>query len=1207
MNHSGFYSRLAALIVCLVVSGKSNCSFAQLVRGDAFLKGKYIEVGIAPNGVYGSVGDAPVGYHPRSGGFTASNLGFVADPDQDGWTAGTPAYFGDYFVPGDPFEGWDVQINGSRYKAWNTGTSSGTYSSTSMSGSNISYSATGSSKISVWSGAIGNLKIIQRTIVDTLNLYFITEVFLKNTGTIPLNNIYYNRAVDPDNEATLTSDYSTKNIIVAKPLGSDIKALVSATGPHYPRCYLGLGTKDCRAKAYITKGFYTDLDSVNMADLFNETATQYKYAVGDSDISDNVIGLVFNVGNLAAGDSTVVKYAYILKEQYLDSAFNVLHPTWSSNGIVYQNNDTILGCRGGNVNVSIINGSNYTWGIWSPSTGLSNPSGSNNTITVGSVPVTYRVIGTSIICSSSDTLNITIAPVPAPKVISPVNLCLGSTPAALTATGVNLKWYTKDTGGTGSAFITPGTALTGTTTFYVSQTINGCEGPRAPITVIVNSLPAAPVISSPVSLCIGLPAAALSATGTALKWYTTASGGTGSTTPFTPPTTVVGSTSYYVSQTLGGCESPRATIIVNVNALPSPPVVTSPLKLCIGATAAPLTATGSSLRWYRTASGDTGSSVAIIPGSTTTGSTSYYVSQTVNGCESPRTEIIVTVNALPPAPSVFSPVILCSGTIATLLAATGSDLRWYTAATGGVPLPAAPVPITTKVDTSSYWVSQTLSTTGCESPRAEIRVIISATPAPPVPLVSTPLNYCVGDPTTVLAALKGSSTDTLIWYTTLAGIPSITAPTPNSAIPSSTDYYVNLRTSAGCDGTKALIKVNINPRPAAPAVITPAKLCNGTTTETLSATGTNLKWYTADTGGTGSSTAPSFSTTVIGSWLAYVSQTTALGCEGPRAKITVLVQPTPKVLILAPGIPDFVFCDGKTVLLKAISPTGIHYQWQTSGTVIPGATFDTFSTGIKGYYAVTVENSYGCKATDSVLVKPNTLPAPTLSPIDIQICEGVNIMLYAKPSNTNYIYEWMMDSRFIPVSVDQSNTPVNQSGAYAVKITDIYNCVKITNESNVSTYPTVFKPSIIRLDPVLRLNRPYARYQWYRNNKPIAGATAATYKLLFDGNYFAEVSDVNSCYNYSDTITVNALGIKENAYNADLKVYPNPTQNIVNIEASIPVTVRVTDIVGKVIFEKSGVHTVDLNQYADGTYFFQISDNSNNVIRVEKINKISFR
>jgi hypothetical protein len=57
----------------------------------------------------------------------------------------------------------------------------------------------------------------------------------------------------------------------------------------------------------------------------------------------------------------------------------------------------------------------------------------------------------------------------------------------------------------------------------------------------------------------------------------------------------------------------------------------------------------------------------------------------------------------------------------------GHDILWYTSATGGLPLPAAPVPLTHVVDTMHYYVSQK-KLFGCESFRKEVPVIIRPTP-----------------------------------------------------------------------------------------------------------------------------------------------------------------------------------------------------------------------------------------------------------------------------------------------------------------------------------------------------------------------------------------------------------------------------------------------------------------------------------------------
>ena len=92
----------------------------------------------------------------------------------------------------------------------------------------------------------------------------------------------------------------------------------------------------------------------------------------------------------------------------------------------------------------------------------------------------------------------------------------------------------------------------------------------------------------------------------------------------------------------------EASATIAVNATPSAPSVSSsPVEYCVDETATALTATGDNLLWYTSGTGGTGEATAPIPGTATAGSTTHYVSQTTNGCESERAEIVVIVEACP--------------------------------------------------------------------------------------------------------------------------------------------------------------------------------------------------------------------------------------------------------------------------------------------------------------------------------------------------------------------------------------------------------------------------------------------------------------------------------------------------------------------------------------------------------------------------------
>lgn len=861
-------------------------------------------------------------------------------------------------------------------------------------------------------------------------------------------------------------------------------------------------------------------------------------------------------------------------------------------------------CVGGTATALTATGTSLTW--YTAATG-----GSGTTI--APVPSTASTGTTTWYVSQSSaancegprvaiTVNVNALPA-APAVSSPVSYCLGATASALTATGTSLKWYTSATGGTGSATApVPATTSTGTTKYYVSQTNTaGCEGPRDSITVTINPLPAAPVVSTPVQYCQGATATALTATGTSLKWYTTATGGTGSTTAPVPVTTSAGTTRYYVSQTNSfTCEGPRDSITVIVNPLPAAPVVVTPLDYCTGATASALTATGTSLKWYTAATGGTGSTTAPVPSTATAGTTTYYVSQTNEyTCEGSRASIIVNVNPLPAAPSVVTPVSYCEGATAMALTATGAALKWYTTATGGTGSSTAPVPATTTAGSTVYYVSQT-STAGCEGPRAAITVTINALPA--APLVTTPLSYCQDAAATALTAVGTS----LKWYTVATGgTASTTAPVPSTTVAGTTVYYVSQTNGLSCEGPRAAISVVVNPTPSAPTVVTPIGYCVGATALPLTAGGISLTWYTVATGGIGTSTAPTPSTAVAGTTAYYVSQTAA-GCEGPRAKLDVEITNRPYVKIIPVGAPTYVYCKKDSVVLRAVSSVTLSsYQWYKNGIVLPGETGSELKVFANGDYKVEVANTYGCMKDTTVYVFGDTLPEPALSPIELQFCPNVNIVLFCRPASPRYTYEWYKDGILMPAEVTDKIV-TNKAGDYHIRVTDSFGCVTITNHSIVTTYPAVPKPTIIRADPVLRLSRAYVSYQWYRNGKAIVGATAIAFTMSFDGVYWCEVFDVNGCSTVSDTVdTQKPMSAGNYIKSSKLKIYPNPTQAKVWLEADVPVDVRVTDVAGRLIRTQKDAKEIDLEPYADGVYLFTIFDREGRVLGIEKIDKFS--
>jgi gliding motility-associated-like protein/uncharacterized repeat protein (TIGR01451 family) len=167
----------------------------------------------------------------------------------------------------------------------------------------------------------------------------------------------------------------------------------------------------------------------------------------------------------------------------------------------------------------------------------------------------------------------------------------------------------------------------------------------------------------------------------------------------------------------------------------------------------------------------------------------------------------------PLAPTGEARQEFCEADLPTVAAlrANGTDIKWYTTASGGTALP-----ISARLGTGiTYYASQTIGAAE-SSNRLPVQVFLSPPPpAPAVPYTGL-LNYCRNDSATPLqaTALAGN---TLLWYAVPAGgTASLTAPSPLTQLAGRTIYYVSQRNSLGCEGPRTAIEIIVNELPQAP-------------------------------------------------------------------------------------------------------------------------------------------------------------------------------------------------------------------------------------------------------------------------------------------------------------------------------------------------------------------------------------------------------
>ncbi len=442
-------------------------------------------------------------------------------------------------------------------------------------------------------------------------------------------------------------------------------------------------------------------------------------------------------------------------------------PTVSNNGPI---------CSGGTL---IFNAASATAGVtysWTGPNGftsnLQNPTITNATTAASGI---YFVTASISNCNAGATSLVLVNLTPTMPTVSNLDYCQNAIASALTAipSGTNnLKWYTTATGGTalGSA-PTPSTLTVGITTYYVSEiSASGCEGPRAAITVTINSsVPNATAIASNPTTCAGsdgsILISGLTANTTFILTYQK-----GTTTITANRSSDAGGNiliygltagSYSnISLSLGTCSSNMMGPFTLIDpGAPATPVVNNNGPLCAGSNvnlSASSSTAGVSYTWIGPNSFSSNlqnpSWNNVVVGSAGT----YYVTATLNNCSSTANTTVV-IRTTPTAPSVNN-IAYCQFAVAaplTATATTGNSLNWYTVAIGGTPLVSAPTPSTATTGSTIYYVSQ-ISSTGCESARSAITVTVTVTPVISATLIN-PIT-CYGTDGAII--LKGLSTGT---------------------------------------------------------------------------------------------------------------------------------------------------------------------------------------------------------------------------------------------------------------------------------------------------------------------------------------------------------------------------------------------------------------------------------------------------------------
>ena len=645
-----------------------------------------------------------------------------------------------------------------------------------------------------------------------------------------------------------------------------------------------------------------------------------------------------------------------------------------------------------------------------------------------------------------------------------------------------------------------------------------------------------------------------------------------------------------------GCTAISDTITVLVHPLPTPTVNESgATTFCSGGRVMlSSSVTGASYLW---SNNETTQSISA----TMTGNYSVEVTD-ANGCKGTSTAVIVTENPLPtPTVNESGATTFCSGNSVTLSSSvTGVSYLWNNNTT------TQNISATT---TGNYSVEVT-DANGCKGTSTAVKVTENPLPVPIVN-ASGETAFCSGNNVTLSSSVTGVS---YLW--------SNNATTKSIAATTTGNYSVEVTDANGCKGTSTAVTVTENPLPA-PIVNASGEttFCSGkSVTLSSSITGVSYLW-------SNHATTQSVSATMTGNY--SVEVTDANGCSAISSDILVTVNP---LLISEITITPSAnaICSGDTVTFTSTTTNGGQlptYEWYVNGN-LQGENGPVFSTN-----SLTNNEQVLCRMTSNAecLTEPmvesniisiavNHLLTPEVSisttSASILACQSATFTATPIHGGISPTYQWFLNGNQVSNTATYTSSALIHGDQIFCRMTSTAICKTSPIAQSNAVTMSVSPPSIlISGDTISSANYTDAKYvyRWYFNGTEVSASPFIICSQFGSGSYYL-VINYNGC-----TVPSNSMDIVCTVPTNDIGninyfiVYPNPTNNIINISginiSSDEFRIVAYNLLGQKLEEKRisvsddifDSH-LDMNNYVSGIYTIVIYSSSHRqVFKVYKI------
>ena len=490
---------------------------------------------------------------------------------------------------------------------------------------------------------------------------------------------------------------------------------------------------------------------------------------------------------------------------------------------------------------------------------------------------------------------------------------------------------------------------------------------------------------------------------------TTGVAGANTVTGLAPGTYTVSITNVY------NCLATNTVVVANGGTNPATPTAGSNTPICSGATLN-LTAASITNGVYTWAGPNSYTSSGVqnpsITNATTLASGTYTVTVTIGGCTN-TSSTVVTVNPLPTG-STTSVAATCGNSNGSLNVTTAfNSYVWNTT-------PAQTTQTATGLAQGTYTVTVT-DANGCT---ASINGVVTNSSGPNI--TGTPNGEtCTGnnDGSVNITVTGGVTPYTYAW--------SNTAATQNLAAVAGGTYTVTVSDNNGCSSSKSFV-VTTHALVSATATTTPEYCSKGNGTATgvgsLGSGGpyTYIWSNSQNTATISNLVAGTYTVTVSDSHCTTTTTVVVGTVAGPTVAINNIVDAK---CALANG----------SAIATATGGTGTcTYAWSNAQNTA------NLQNVAGGTYTVTVTDTKGCTATNSVVINTSPVPTAVISATVASVCTLPNgsITVTAGSGTSPYTYVWNPTAQTTPTATGILGSP---PATYAVTVTDAIGCTATTS------------------------------------------------------------------------------------------------------------------------------------------------------------------